>query len=61
MAHLEHVVAEVSRLLADPGEALERLRPYGPAMSDEELLAYPALLLGSSREMAEQLRAHRER
>ncbi|MFI8849528.1 TIGR03621 family F420-dependent LLM class oxidoreductase [Streptomyces sp. NPDC053499] len=55
--YLIQYVAQTS----DPGEALERLRPYGPAMSDEELLAHPALLLGSPEEMAEQLRANRER
>ncbi|NSC20368.1 LLM class F420-dependent oxidoreductase [Streptomyces albus subsp. chlorinus] len=46
---------------SDPGEALESLRPYGPGMSDEELLEHPALLVGSPREMADRLRAHRER
>lgn len=45
----------------DRRTALERLRPYGPRMSDEELLSHPALLVGSAKEMAEQLRAHRER
>ncbi|MBO8192636.1 TIGR03621 family F420-dependent LLM class oxidoreductase [Streptomyces oryzae] len=55
--YLIQYVAQTS----DPGEALERLRPYGPRMSDEELLSHPALLLGSPKEMAEQLRAHRER
>ncbi|MBQ1124892.1 TIGR03621 family F420-dependent LLM class oxidoreductase [Streptomyces sp. A73] len=57
---LNYLVQYVAQT-ADPGEALERLRPYGPGMSDEELLAHPALLLGSPKEMAEQLRAHRER
>ncbi|MGP3976044.1 LLM class F420-dependent oxidoreductase [Streptomyces sp. 8N114] len=55
--YLIQYVAQTS----DPGEALEGLRPYGPRMSDEELLEHPALLLGSPKEMAEQLRAHRER
>ncbi|MFF8285707.1 LLM class F420-dependent oxidoreductase [Streptomyces albus] len=40
---------------------LEELRPYAPAMSDEELLEHPALLAGTPRQMAERLRAHRER
>ncbi|MGI5350918.1 LLM class F420-dependent oxidoreductase [Streptomyces sp. CA-250714] len=55
--YLIQYVAQTS----DPGEALESLRPYGPRMSDEELLEHPALLLGSPKEMAERLRAHRDR
>jgi probable F420-dependent oxidoreductase len=55
--YLIQYVAQTS----DRTEALEKLRPYGPRMSDEELQEHPALLLGSPKEMAEQLRAHRER
>ncbi|EPD96707.1 hypothetical protein HMPREF1486_00566 [Streptomyces sp. HPH0547] len=53
----------VQRVVSATGlrAALEELRPYGPAMSDEELLEHPALLAGTPRQMAERLRAHRER
>ncbi|MGY1434105.1 TIGR03621 family F420-dependent LLM class oxidoreductase [Streptomyces reniochalinae] len=46
---------------AERRAALERLRPHGPRMTDDELLDHPALLTGSPEEMAERLRAHRER
>lgn len=40
---------------------LSGLPPYGPDLSDDELLAHPALLTGSIQEMADQLRTHRQR
>jgi len=37
------------------------LQQYAPDLTEEQLLEHPALLLGSPKEMADQLRAHRER
>ncbi|WP_413805813.1 LLM class F420-dependent oxidoreductase [Streptomyces sp. OE57] len=37
------------------------LAPYAPDLTEDQLLEHPALLLGGAKEMAEQLRAHRER
>lgn len=37
------------------------LRPYAPDLTEEQLLEHPALLLGGPKDMADQLRAHRER
>ncbi|MBL1098906.1 LLM class F420-dependent oxidoreductase [Streptomyces coffeae] len=52
------------QVVADSGDRRATARDlgrYGPELSEEELLAHPALLLGSPQEMADQLRAHRER
>lgn len=46
---------------ADRRAKVAELTPYAPDVSEKELLEHPALLLGSPKEMAEQLRAHRER
>lgn len=40
---------------------LSLTRRYAPALSDEELLALPAVLSGSPREMADRLRGYRRR
>ncbi|OPF71563.1 LLM class F420-dependent oxidoreductase [Streptomyces antioxidans] len=37
------------------------LTSYAPDLTEDQLLEHPALLLGGAKEMAEQLRAHRER
>ncbi|MGW2326146.1 TIGR03621 family F420-dependent LLM class oxidoreductase [Streptomyces sp. NPDC001700] len=37
------------------------LRPYAPDLTEDQLLEHPALLLGDPKDMADQLRAHRER
>ncbi|MEU1806499.1 TIGR03621 family F420-dependent LLM class oxidoreductase [Streptomyces sp. NPDC019937] len=37
------------------------LQPYAPDVTEEQLLEHPALLLGDPKDMADQLRAHRER
>ncbi|GAA2620754.1 TIGR03621 family F420-dependent LLM class oxidoreductase [Streptomyces axinellae] len=55
--YLVQLVADAPDRRAKAGE----LAPYAPDLSERELLEHPALLLGSPKEMAEQLRAHRER
>ena len=55
--HLVQLVAGAS----DRRAKIAGLTPYAPDLSERELLEHPALLLGSPQEMAEQLRAHRER
>ena len=45
----------------DPRAALRELPPYGGDMTEEQLLGHPALLLGSVKEIARRVRAHRER
>lgn len=40
---------------------VRELAAYAPDLTEDELLEHPALLLGDAKEMAEQLRAHRER
>ncbi|MEU4894218.1 LLM class F420-dependent oxidoreductase [Streptomyces sp. NPDC044780] len=40
---------------------VRELAAYAPDLTEDQLLEHPALLLGDAKEMAEQLRAHRER
>ncbi|MGH3389165.1 MAG: LLM class F420-dependent oxidoreductase [Actinomadura sp.] len=44
----------------DRRAAAERLQPYAPDMTPEQLLELPTLLIGTPEEMAEQLRERRE-
>ncbi len=37
------------------------LSPHAPGLTEDELLAHPAVLTGTARDMAEQVRGHRER
>lgn len=41
--------------------ALEEFRQYAPALTDEQLAEVPTLLVGTAGQIAEQLRANRER
>ncbi|MCG0290087.1 TIGR03621 family F420-dependent LLM class oxidoreductase [Streptomyces sp. PSAA01] len=46
---------------ADRRAKVRELSAYAPGLTEDQMLEHPALLLGDAKEMAEQLRAHRER
>lgn len=48
-------------LTGDRGSALQSLRPYAPELTDEQFGDVPVLLVGTARQVADQLRAQRER
>lgn len=59
-AELNYLIQMVDS--ADDRRAKAReLQPYAPDLTEDQLLDHPALLLGSPQDMADQLRAHRER
>ncbi|MCQ4079892.1 LLM class F420-dependent oxidoreductase [Streptomyces sp. RB6PN25] len=45
----------------DPQAAAHKLQPYAPHLTEEQILQVPTLLVGTVREIAERLRANRER
>ncbi|MFG3257653.1 LLM class F420-dependent oxidoreductase [Streptomyces sp. NPDC048172] len=57
---LNYLVQYVA-VTSDRRAELRGLPPYGPDMTEEQILGHPALLLGSVKEIAEQLREHRDR
>ncbi|MET7765163.1 LLM class F420-dependent oxidoreductase [Streptomyces sp. NPDC005393] len=59
-AELNYLIQVVSDT-DDPRATARELARYAPDLSEDQLLAHPALLLGSPKDMADQLRAHRER
>jgi len=59
-AELNYLIQMVENTDARRAKARE-LKPYAPDLTEEQLLDHPALLLGSPKDMADQLRAHRER
>ncbi|MCK1797990.1 TIGR03621 family F420-dependent LLM class oxidoreductase [Streptomyces sp. XM4193] len=59
-AELNLLVQKVE-ITGDRRAAAERLAELGPGLSVDQLLDHPGLLLGTAAQIAEQLRAHRER
>ncbi|MFG2191830.1 LLM class F420-dependent oxidoreductase [Streptomyces sp. NPDC048639] len=59
-AQLNHLVQRVA-VCRDRRSAVRELAPHAPDLSEDQLLGHPALLTGSVKEIAEQLREHRER
>ncbi|MEV0280045.1 TIGR03621 family F420-dependent LLM class oxidoreductase [Streptomyces sp. NPDC050610] len=59
-AELNYLIQLVETVADRRARAREAMRQV-PELSEDEVLAHPALLTGSVREMAEQLRAHRDR
>ncbi|MFE7118228.1 LLM class F420-dependent oxidoreductase [Streptomyces sp. NPDC057654] len=59
-AELNYLVQAVDVVADRRAKARETMRRL-PGLSEDDVLAHPALLTGSVKEMAEQLRAHRDR
>ncbi|GAA2392827.1 TIGR03621 family F420-dependent LLM class oxidoreductase [Streptomyces glaucosporus] len=59
-AELNYLVQQV-RVTRDRRAVARELAPYAPDWTEDELLAHPALLTGTVKEIAEQVRAHRDR
>lgn len=59
-AELNYLVQRVTPG-ADRPAAARDFAPHAPGLTDDELLSHPAILTGTPKEMAEQLRSHRER
>ncbi|MEU6083716.1 LLM class F420-dependent oxidoreductase [Streptomyces sp. NPDC047108] len=59
-AELNYLVQRVS-VCGDRRAAVRELAPHAADLSENQLLEHPALLTGSVKEIAEQLREHRER
>jgi probable F420-dependent oxidoreductase len=59
-AELNYLIQMVENTDARRAQARE-LQPYAPDLTEDQLLEHPALLLGGPKDMADQLRAHRER
>ncbi|MCC3776461.1 LLM class F420-dependent oxidoreductase [Streptomyces sp. UNOB3_S3] len=55
--YLVQIVADGS----DRRTEARKLLPHAPGLTEDDLLAHPAVLTGTARDMAEQLRGHRER
>ncbi|GGX96888.1 TIGR03621 family F420-dependent LLM class oxidoreductase [Streptomyces hiroshimensis] len=58
-AELNYLVQRV--VVGDRRAAARELAAHAPDLSEDELLAHPVLLAGSVKDIADQLRAHRER
>ncbi|MEU4173847.1 TIGR03621 family F420-dependent LLM class oxidoreductase [Streptomyces sp. NPDC026589] len=56
-----NVIVQNVAVTRDRRGTAEKLREAGPDLSVDQLLEVPTLLIGTVEEMAEQLRAHRER
>lgn len=56
-----NVLIQFVDVTADRRGSLERLRPYAPELSAEELGELPTLLVGTAEQIAEQLREQREK
>ncbi|GAA2445763.1 LLM class F420-dependent oxidoreductase [Streptomyces macrosporus] len=59
-AELNYLVQRVE-ITRDRRAVARELAPYAPGVTEDELLEHPALLTGGVKEIAEQVRAHRER
>jgi probable F420-dependent oxidoreductase len=55
-----NVLCKATLLTNDRRAGAESLRHYGPDLSVDQLLAVPTLLVGTARQIAEQVREHRE-
>ncbi|WP_031507005.1 LLM class F420-dependent oxidoreductase [Streptomyces megasporus] len=59
-AELNYLVQRVEAT-RDRRAVARELAPYAPGMTEDDILEHPALLTGGVKEIAEQVRAHRER